>query len=137
MGKKRNFVIGIGVVAILALLAGVYFGSANSTGNITTTISQPNNPNSFVGKIVGESLPAEAFTGLNVLSDRGCTTDPQTQLSNCTSQIQTPNGIVSFNYEHNMMVKPCLSQGDIASLTINSDGTAVATRTFWSGKGGA
>ncbi len=132
MRKEYKLIVGISLIAVLI---GAYLSLSNGTTGNAQQID--NNPNSFAGKILGAAPPQETLSGLTVLSDQGCTIDPRTQLSNCTSAIQTSGGVIYFNYEHNMMIKPCLSQGDVVSLVINRDGSAVATRTYWTGKGGA
>lgn len=132
MDKKYVY---LGVVAVIAMVLGVYIGSLR--GSAAASQQNSNDPKVFFGRIVGQSPAPQTLTGLHVLSDQGCTTDPATGLSNCTSQIAEGNGTISFNYEHNMMAKPCLSYGDIVTLQTESGGAAVVTRTYWGGAGGA
>lgn len=125
---KRTIVYMIVAVAVIAAAAGLYFG-----------ISQPQagglpSPD-FTGRIVGGNTSQHDYTGAAVLTDEGCTIDPRTGLSNCTAQLQTSAGVISFNYEHDMMEKPCLSAGDRADLHVQAGSAAEVKRTYWAGGG--
>ncbi|MDE1851634.1 MAG: hypothetical protein KGH69_03020 [Candidatus Micrarchaeota archaeon] len=115
----------IGAALLAATLLGSYLGFLNGAAQRLS-----NDPRVFFGTMVEPGLTAQTLTGLHVLSDEGCGIDPKTQLNNCTAGISTPNGTIHFNYEHDMMLKPCLSDGDIVTLRINGDGTAVVTRAY-------
>jgi len=117
-------------LATIAVIGGIYLASGNR--------SQPpaTGSNVFTGRIVSGNLAPQTYSNLSVLTDRGCTTDPRTGLSNCTSTMQTRNGtIIAFNYEHDMMIKPCLSAGDVADVRVLANGTAIVDRTYWNGGG--
>ncbi len=133
---KKIWISAIVMSTVLVILAVAYlairspvssnnnFASLNSTG-----------PNTFTGRIVGDALEPGTYTNLSVLSDQGCTTDPRTGLSNCTTSFATESGTAYFNYEHDMMMKPCLSIGDKINVQVSADGSAVVDRTYWAGGG--
>ena len=85
--------------------------------------------------IVGSNAAPGNYTNVSMLGDKGCTTDQKTGLSNCTTSFATKSGTIYFNYEHDMMMKPCLSSGDKANVQVFSDGHAVIDRTYWNGGG--
>lgn len=122
------------VIAIFAVLVAVvwYFFTQSSIG----TNGVATGTNVFTGRIVGTALAAGSYNDVPMLSDQGCTTDPRTGLSNCTTSFTTKSGTVYyFNYEHNMMMQPCLSIGDKANVQVSGDGRATIERTYWAGGG--
>ena len=127
---KKIWIYAIAALAVLVVV-GIYFAMQSpAQGNAT-----PNGPNTFSGRIVAGDTSPQTYTNVSVLTDEGCTTDPRTSLSNCTSKMQTKNGIIAFNYEHDMMMKPCLSVGDKVDIQVSADGSAVVDRTYWAGGG--
>ncbi len=126
---KGKWIYGAIVVAVLAVGIGVYLYALAPSGVAGS------GQDTFSGRIVGGARPAETYTDLPVLTDEGCTTDPRTGLANCTTKLQTPDGVLAFNYEHDMMDKPCLSIGDKANIEVLSNGDATVTRTYWAGGG--
>ncbi len=126
----------LGSVAVLIAIAVAIFVLGKGGNGGAPVIGIPNN-DVFHGRVLGQSLNGQSFTGAKALTDKGCTTDPRNGLSNCTSAILTSAGTVYFNYEHNMMMVPCLSNGDVVNMQVDANGGAVVTRTLWSGNGGA
>ncbi len=127
---KKIWIYAIAVLAVLVVV-GIYFAMQSpAQGNVT-----PNGSNTFSGRVVAGDTSPQTYTNVSILSDEGCTTDPRTGLSNCTSKMQTKNGIIAFNYEHDMMMKPCLSIGDKADIQVSAGGSAVVDRTYWAGGG--
>ncbi len=125
--------IGLYAIATLAVLivVGIYFATQSPARGNTTT----NGPGTFSGRIVAGDTSPQNYTGVSILSDEGCTLDPRTGLSNCTTSFATKSGRLSFNYEHNMMMQPCLSIGDKANVYVSTGGSAVVDRTYWAGGG--
>ncbi len=126
MELKTMYIVYMGILIVVAVIA---FG-LGSQGN-----EEQSHGNIFVGRIVNQQIANTQLSGGNVLTDEGCEIDPYTGLSNCTSEIRTNQGTFSFNYEHDMMAQPCLSEGDIANLNVLSNGKAIVTRTYWAGGG--
>ena len=146
MKQRSGFIpaleIGIVLLVILAIGAGLFFTLGDKGVRSESPVKNQGMTNSlggsnlFPGKIIDSEPALRSITGLPVLSDEGCQTNPKNGLSDCTSGIKIPDGsTVYFNYEHDMMVQPCLSQGDIVSLQENANGTALVTRTSWGGGG--
>lgn len=132
MKKTQLYVIAVLVVLVAA---GAYLGTrspANDGGNFNST-----GQNTFTGSMVGGNLAPGVYNNVAILSDRGCTTDPRTGLSNCTTSFTIKPGGTAyyFNYEHNMMMKPCLSIGDKVDVEVLNGGGAVVNRTYWAGGG--
>ena len=121
----------IAIFAVLLVATGAYFFTRGPTSlNSTST-----GPNIFTGRIVGDTLAPGSYDNVPILSDEGCTIDPKTELSNCTTSFATTSGRFSFNYEHNMMMQPCLSIGDKVNVQVSADGSATIDRTYWAGGG--
>jgi hypothetical protein len=127
---KRIWIYGIAIIAIMIAAGGIYLGTRSSGSNASWTGS-----NVFGGRIVNGSKDVQTYTNVSVLTDEGCTTDPRTGLANCTTKLQTKSGIIAFNYEHDMMEKPCLSIGDKADVRVLENSTAMVRRTYWAGGG--
>ncbi len=124
----RDKKLAYAAIAIAAALV-MYFVARG--GAVPTSSSG----NVFVGHVPQYGGQERGYNGGNVLTDEGCQIDERTGLSNCTTEIRTSGGTYSFNYEHDMMAQPCLSEGDIANIHVSSDGSAVVTRTYWAGGG--
>lgn len=120
----------VALIVLAGIVVGVYYLITTSSG-----VPQNGGQTVFDGRLLYNQLGAQTITGARVLSDNGCKTDPNTGLSNCTAEIETQYGTIYFNYEHNMMMKPCLSNGDIVNIVIGADGVAEVTRTYWNGGG--
>ena len=128
---KKTWLYLIAIFAMLLAAAGAYFFTRGPASlNSTST-----GPNIFTGRIVGGTLAPGSYDNVSMLSDEGCTTDPRTGLSNCTTSFVTKSGRFAFNYEHDMMMKPCLSIGDKANVQVSADGSATIDRTYWAGGG--
>ncbi len=133
---NKTWIYGIGIVAVLLVAVAVYFGSQHlSMAKFEKPGLNASAQNVFEGKIVIGNTSAQTYTNVSVLTDEGCTTDHNTGLANCTSKLKTNGGVIAFNYEHDMMQKPCLSLGDKAIVQVNLDGTALVERTYWGGGG--
>ena len=130
----RKIVVGIAAMVLLVIGLGVYLGGANSASSSGGSPAASGG-NVFVGVMKGSGLAPQTLTGLTALSDEGCAKDPKTGLSNCTTSLATKDGTLYFNYEHDMMMQPCISKGDLVNLAIHADGTATVTRTNWAGGG--
>lgn len=132
---NKTIVLGIGV-AVLLVFAGViaYFAFAGNSGSISQ--QSFGKENVFEGAITNKniSLSIGTVNGTGVY-DHGCTMDPSTGLSNCHAGIRTTKyGLIDFNYEHNMGVKPCLGPGDQVIVNITStNGAASVDRPVWNG----
>ena len=129
---KKTWIYGIVIATILLVVIGVYLRTQNSS----STKIKSSGPNVFNGRIISGNVDAQTYADVSVLTDEGCTTDPRNGLANCTTKLQTKNDVISFNYEHDMMEKPCLSLGDKATMQVFANGTALVDRTYWSGGGG-
>ncbi len=125
---KRSLIYGV-IAAAIAAAIGIYLYMLPQAG------ASGSGFDTFNGKVVSGALDQQVYTGLSVLSDEGCTVDQRTGLSNCTSQLKAGSGIISFNYEHDMMEKPCLSLGDKVDLQVTEGGAAVVRRIYWAGGG--
>lgn len=133
---KKIWISAIVMSIALVILAVAYIAIRNPTGsNSNSTILNSTGPNAFTGRLIGGTLESGTYNNLSVLSDQGCTTDPRTGLSNCTTTFATRSGVAYFNYEHNMMMKPCLSIGDRINIQVSADGSVVVDRTYWGGGG--
>ncbi len=132
-GMRKKYKILFGAIVLVSLLGG-YLGFGHGGSSVMQQQKADSGQNAFLGKMEGDYFAAQ-LADLSVISDSGCAIDQKTQLTNCTAGIQDLKGTVYFNYEHNMTAKPCLSKGDRVSLAVNSDGTAVATRTYQAGGG--
>ena len=113
------------VVAAMALLGVLaYFVITNRSTGPVTKGSQ-----TFVGTINRSTLPPQNLTGVEALTDEGCAVD-SSGMSNCTTQLNTTYGIISFSYKHNETLQPCISLGDTVNIQIKAGGVAVVTRTY-------
>src|SRR5512136_2150136 len=75
--------------AVLFVIAGKGETSPAPRQGIT---SPQKGSNLFRGNIVDSGASPGSFTGVPVISDEGCQTDPKNGLSNCTAGIKTPDG---------------------------------------------
>ncbi len=133
---NKTWIYSIGIVAVLLVAAAVYFSTQHSsTAKFESPGLNPSAQNVFEGKITSGNTEAQTYTNVPVLTDEGCTTDQKTGLANCTTKLETDGGVIAFNYEHDMMQKPCLSLGDKAIVQVNGDGSALVERTYWAGGG--
>lgn len=130
---NKKWIYGIAIVAVLLVGVAVYFSAQHPS----TTAIESSGPNVFRGRVVSGNTGSQTYSNVSVLTDEGCTADPRTGLANCTTKLQSNDGVISFNYEHDMMEQPCLSIGDKANMQTFENGTAIVDRTFWSGRGGA
>ncbi len=119
------------MAAVLAVV-GIYFALSRSSNQSNefapgTTV--------FSGRILNSTLVPGIYNNASALTDEGCNADPKTGLANCTTKIQTKDGKLIFNYEHDMMEKPCLSIGDKVDVEILGNSSAMVRRTYWAGGG--
>jgi len=129
---KKTWIYTIVIAAIVVVAAGTIYFATASPGSTTNGFT---GPNVFAGKIISGDTGTQTYTNVSVLTDEGCTADLNTGLANCTTKLQTKSGVLSFNYEHDMMAKPCLSAGDKADVQAFENGTAMVKRTYWAGGG--
>lgn len=134
MNKKKSIVV-VGIVVFAVIVFAVYLAylaygtQGGGAGGV------PGGADTFNGRIVLGSIQPGQYNDLNVLTDQGCTTDPNTGLSNCVSKFQYNGSIVAFNYEHNMMIDPCLSSGDKVDMNVAANGAVTVKRIYWTGAG--
>ncbi len=120
------------IIALSVVIGVVYYLISISAAS---GVPQNNGQTVFEGKLLYSKFSAQTLNDSHVLSDNGCKTDPRNGLSNCTAGIETQYGTLYFDYEHDMMINPCLSSGDIVNIDIAANDTAEVTRTYWGGGG--
>lgn len=118
-------IVVVGIAILLVLLNG---GSSAPNQQSSSQSQSATNPNFFVGSIATNSIPPGTYNGIGIY-DHNCLPIGN-GLYSCDAGIKTAQyGTIDFDYQHNMMIKPCIGPGDNVVITIYSNGTATVKRT--------
>jgi hypothetical protein len=80
----------------------------------------------FEGTITNIDLRSGVYEGVGVY-DRSCNMVGN-GLTQCDAGIETKEGLVNFNYKHNMDLQPCLDAGQNLVLEVFEGGKAIVKR---------
>lgn len=107
------------ILAMAILIGLIIFGSVKTGNTIKEDV--------FNGVITNIKLEPVVLEGTGVY-DRSCN-PVENGLTQCDAGIQTENGLLNFNYKHDMHAQPCIDSGDKVKVEIlDSNGRAKITR---------
>ena len=115
--KSRIFIW----IALIGMFAGLIIINQFKTGN-----SIKENVDVFEGTITNMNLEPALLSGKGVY-DRSCF-PVENGLTQCDAGIQTENGLLNFNYKHNMDMQGCLDKGNKLNVEILAGNKARVTR---------
>ena len=115
MKKSSLIVIGL-LVIFFGMLA---FSARKPTGNVIKE-------DIFEGAITNIQLEPQVLDGTGVY-DRSCKS-VENGLAQCDAGIQTEEGLLNFNYKHNMQAQKCIDQGQNLKVEILEGNKARVTR---------
>ncbi len=127
----------IGSAGLIVLLIGVVIMQNQASGGgekqfVTgsAVASTSYRGDKFDGKITNAKVTTGEYEGKGVY-DRSCQSIGG-GLTNCHAGIDTTEfGVIDFNYEHNMAVKPCIAPGDKVLVTVlDASGKATVQRVY-------
>ena len=116
--KTGSIIIIVLAIALVGLFA---YSSLRTTGNSINTGGDV-----FEGVITNMELSPQTLDGTGVY-DRSCNSI-ENGLSQCDAGIQTSEGLLNFNYKHNMGMQACIDQGQILKVEILEGNMARVTR---------
>lgn len=119
--KIINLVMIIGIISLI--ISGFAFSNKNQTGNSVKGVKE----DVFDGTITNIKLSSGKLSGMGVY-DRSCNMVGN-GLTQCDAGIQTEEGLLNFNYVHDMSKQECIGPNDKLTVEIlDTNGKARVTR---------
>lgn len=109
------------IIILLSLVGFIIYGSFKTENSIKEIKADV-----FTGKITNINLSPGNYSGTGAY-DRTCR-PVESGLTQCDGGIQIEQGIINFEYKHNMMEQGCIDVGQNFNVEVFADGTAKVTR---------